>query len=70
VKLRRGDRLSVRLRQPAGTALKLSFGATKLAARRGRSFGQKIKRTGTYFVGVAIKQSPRAGTGYSLSFSR
>lgn len=70
VKLRKGDKLQVRLRQPSGTKLKLQFGASSLAARKGTSFTQKIKKTGTYFVGVALGQSPAAGSGYALTLKR
>jgi hypothetical protein len=70
LRLKKGDRLSVRLRQPAGTRLKLSFGTARLASKRGTAFTQKIKKAGTYFVGVAIQQSPVAGSGYALSLKR
>jgi subtilisin family serine protease len=70
VKLKKGDRLKVRLQQPAGTKLKLAFGAKSLARKNGLSFTQKIKKAGTYFVGVTIRTSPPAGTGYSLSLKR
>jgi Subtilase family len=70
VKLRRGDRLSVRLQQPAGTRLKLSFGAKSLGAKRGTSFTQKIGRTGAYFVGVSLGTAPAAGSGYALTLKR
>jgi subtilisin family serine protease len=70
VKLRRGDRLQVRLQEPSGTKLKLQFGANSLAARKGTSFTQKIKKAGTYFVGVTLGQSPAAGSGYALTLKR
>jgi subtilisin family serine protease len=70
VRLKRNDRFVVRLQQPAGTKLRLAFGATKLAAKPGTSFSQKIKKAGTYYVGVSIKQAPPAGSGYALSLSR
>lgn len=70
VKLQKGDRLNVRLQQPAGTRLKLAFGATRLARQRGAGFTQKIKKSGSYFVGVTIEKSPAAGTGYALTFKR
>jgi subtilisin family serine protease len=70
VKLKKGDKLQVRLQQPSGSSLKLSFGATKLASKSGSSFAQAIKKTGTYYVGVAIKQSPPVGTGYALTLKR
>jgi serine protease len=70
VRLKKNDRLRVRLQQPARTKLLLSFGATKLAAKAGTSFTQNVKKTGTYYVGVTIRQSPPAGTGYALSLKR
>jgi hypothetical protein len=70
VKLKKGDRFQVRLKQPAGTRLRLSFGASKLASKRGASFSQRIKKTGTYFVGLAIQQAPPAGTDYTLTLKR
>jgi hypothetical protein len=70
LKLQKGDRLNVRLQQPAGTRLKLAFGATRLARQRGAGFTQKIKKSGSYFVGVTIEKSPAAGTGYALTFTR
>jgi hypothetical protein len=70
VRLKKGDHLQVRLQEPAGTRLRLSFGATKLAAKRGTSFSQKIKTSGTYFVGVTIQQAPPAGAGYALTLRR
>lgn len=70
VKLKKGDRLNVRLQQPSGTKLKLQFGAKKLAAKRGTSFTQKIAKTGAYFIGVALGTAPPAGSGYALTVSR
>jgi subtilisin family serine protease len=70
LRLKKGDRLRVRLQQPAGTTLRLAFGATNLAGKSGTSFTRKIKKTGTYYVGVTIKQSPPAGTGYALTLKR
>lgn len=70
VRLKKNDRLRVRLQQPPATRLRLSFGAKSLAQKRGASFTQKIKKTGTYYVGVTIKQSDPAGTGYVLSLKR
>jgi subtilisin family serine protease len=70
LRLKKGDRLQVRLQQPAGTKLGLSFGATKLAAKAGTAFSQRIKKAGNYFVGVAIQQSPPEGTGYALTLKR
>jgi hypothetical protein len=70
LRLKKGDRLQVRLQQPAGTKLKLSFGATKLAPTPGTTFTERIKKTGTYFVGVTIGKTPPAGSGYALSFKR
>jgi subtilisin family serine protease len=68
--LKKGDRLRVRLQQAAGTQLRLAFGATKLASRGGTSFSQKIKKTGSYFVGLSIRQAPPAGSGYTLTLKR
>jgi len=51
VKLKKGDRLSVRLQEPSGTKLKLQFGAKTLVAKRGAAFTQKISKTGTYYSG-------------------
>jgi hypothetical protein len=70
VRLKTGDRLRVRLQQPRGTRLGLSFGTTRLAPRSGTTFTAKIKKAGTYFVGVAIRTSPAAGTGYALTLKR
>jgi subtilisin family serine protease len=70
VRLKKGDRLKVVLKQPAGTRLRLSFGSKKLATKAGTSFTRRIKTTGTYYVGVAINQSPPAGTSYTLSLKR
>ena len=70
MQLKRGDRLQVRLQEPSGTRLKLSFGTAKLSPRRGTSFGERIRKTGTYFVGVAIAKSPPAGSGYALNLKR
>ena len=70
VKLLKGDQLKVRLQQPSGTRLKLAFGAKKLVAKPGTSFTQKVKKSGTYFVGLTIRQSPPAGTGYALTLKR
>jgi subtilisin family serine protease len=70
VKLKKGDRLRVRLQEPAGTKLKLSFGGTRLAHRSGTAFTQKIRKSGTYYVGVGIQASPPAGSGYGLSLKR
>jgi subtilisin family serine protease len=70
VKLKKGDRLQVRLQQPAGTHLKLSFGAKSLAKRGGTSFTQKVAKTGSYFVGVTIGQAPEVGSGYALTLKR
>jgi subtilisin family serine protease len=70
LKLKKGDRLKVKLQQPAGTKLKLAFGARSLARKSGTSFTQKIKKAGTYYVGVTIQTSPPAGTGYGLSLKR
>lgn len=70
VKLKRGDKLSVRVQQPSGTKLKLQFGATKLVGKRGTAFTQKISKTGTYYVGVALGQAPPVGSGYSLTLKR
>lgn len=70
VKLKKGDRLRVKLQQPSGTSLKLSFGASKLSAMRGSSFTQRITKSGTYFVGVAIGKTPPEGAGYGLSLRR
>jgi hypothetical protein len=70
LKLKKGDRLQVRLQQPKGVALKLQFGASKLGAKRGATFTQKIAKTGTYFVGLTIAKSPPAGTGYALTLKR
>ena len=70
LRLKKGDRLKVRLQQPAGTKLKLAFGTKSLARKGGTSFTQKIKKAGTYYVGVAIQTSPPAGTGYGLSLKR
>jgi hypothetical protein len=70
VKLRRGDRVRIRLQQPEGTKLKLSFGPRKLVPRPGRSFTQKIRKPGAYYVGVTIAKSSPAGTDYGLTFSR
>jgi subtilisin family serine protease len=70
VKLKKGDRLNVRLQQPNGTKLKLAFGATKLTAKRGATFTQRVKKAGTYFVGVTIQKTPAAGSGYALTFKR
>ena len=70
VRLKRGDRLSVALRAPAGTSLRLGFGATRLASKRGRSFKQRIRRTGTYYVGATLMKAPEAGSGYALTLRR
>jgi subtilisin family serine protease len=70
VKLKKGDVLNIRLQQPSGTKLRLSYGGGKLASKRGTTFRQKIKKTGTYFVGVTIAKSPPSGTGYALTFRR
>lgn len=70
LKLKKGDRLQVRLKAPSGTKLRLAFGAAKLAAKRGSSVSQRIRKTGTYFVGVTIAKSPPAGSGYTLTLKR
>ena len=70
MKLKKGDRLQVRLQQPPGTKLELAFGAKALARRRGTMFTQKITKAGTYFVGVTIAKSPAAGSGYALTLKR
>jgi subtilisin family serine protease len=70
LKLKKGDKLQVRLQQPGGTRLRLGFGTTKLARNAGSRFTQKIKNSGTYFVGVTIAQSPPAGSNYSLTLKR
>ena len=70
LRLKRGDRLAVRVKAPAGVRLALSFGATKLSAKRGATFTQRISRAGSYYVGVSLKQAPPAGTGYSVSLTR
>jgi subtilisin family serine protease len=70
VRLKKGDRLRVVLRQAAGTKLRLSFGAKQLGPKPGAGFTQRIKSTGTYYVGVTIRQSPAAGTDYKLSLKR
>lgn len=70
VKLRRGDRLEVRLQQPAGTKLKLAFGSKRLARKPGVAFTQRVKKAGAYYVGVTIQTSPPAGAGYTLSLRR
>jgi hypothetical protein len=70
LKLKKGDRLRVKLQQPAGTKLRLAFGATKLARRSAAGFTQKIKKAGTYYVGVSIQSSPPEGAGYGLSLKR
>jgi hypothetical protein len=70
VRLRKNDRLKVRLQKPSGATLRLSFGSKSLARKSRTSFTQRIKKTGTYFVGVTIQQSPPAGTGYALSLKR
>jgi subtilisin family serine protease len=70
VKLRKRDRLRVRLQAAPGARLKLAFGARKLASRAGSSFTQRIRTTGTYYVGVSIAKSPPAGSGYALSLKR
>ena len=70
LRLKRGDRLSARLKMPAGATAQLRFGVSKLASVRGGSLKQKIKRTGTYFVGVALGKSPDAGISYTLTLKR
>jgi hypothetical protein len=70
LRLRKGDRLQVNLQQPSGVKLGLAFGSARLAARSGTKFAQRVKKTGTYYVGVTIKQSPPAGTGYALTLKR
>jgi hypothetical protein len=70
LKLKKGDRLEVKLQVPAGAKLRLAFGATRLAAKSGAAFTQRIKKTGTYYVGVTIRKSDPAGTGYGLSLKR
>lgn len=70
LRLKKGDRLQVQLQQPSGVKLSLAFGSTRLAPRNGTAFAQRIKQTGTYYVGVTIKQSPPAGTGYALTLKR
>jgi subtilisin family serine protease len=70
VKLKKGDKFSMRLQQPSGTKLRLSFGAAKLGAKRATSFTQKIKKSGAYYVGVTINTTPPAGSGYALTLKR
>jgi subtilisin family serine protease len=70
LRLKKGDRLQVRLQQPSGVKLRLSFASTRLVSKPGTHFTQRIQRTGTYYVGVTIQQSPPAGTGYALSLKR
>jgi hypothetical protein len=69
VRLRKGDRLRIRLAADPGATLRLSFGRKRLVAA-GRAFERKILAAGTYHVGVAIKRAPQAGAGYRLSISR
>jgi subtilisin family serine protease len=70
VRLKKGDRFGVTVRLPAGATATLAFGASKLGSVGGTSFKRKIKRTGTYFVGLTLGKSPEAGTGYTLTLKR
>jgi subtilisin family serine protease len=70
VRLKAGDRLRVGLQKPEGVKLALSFGKTKLAGMPRTSFTQRIRASGTYYVGVKLLASPEAGTGYGLSLKR
>lgn len=70
MKLKKGDRLHVALRAPAGVKLRLAFGRKALARKSGTRFDVRIPASGVYFVGVTIQKSPDAGTGYSLTLRR
>lgn len=70
VRLKKNDRLEVRLRQRSGTKLRLGFGARSLAPKSGSAFTQRIKKAGTYFIGVTLGTSPEAGSGYTLTLKR
>ena len=70
LRLKKGDKLHVTLKQPAGTKIALGFGAKKLSSRKGASFTQKIAKSGTYFVGATLKSAPTAGSGYALLLKR
>ena len=70
MKLKKGERLQVSLKAPAGVKLRLSFGTKSLARRKSPRFSERIRAAGTYYVGVSIQKSPDAGAGYILSLSR
>jgi hypothetical protein len=70
MRLKKGDRLQVRIQEPTGLTTRLEFGANKLAAKRGKSFTQAIAKSGTYYVGVALVKAPAAGAGYALTLKR
>jgi hypothetical protein len=70
LRLKKGDRLRASLKAPAGVRLRLSFGKKALARKKSAKFAERIRATGTYYVGVTIQKSPDAGTGYSLSLAR
>ena len=55
---------------PAGATARLGFGTSKLASVRGTSLTKKIKRTGTYYVGLTLGKSPAAGITYTLTLKR
>jgi subtilisin family serine protease len=70
VRLKKGDHFNARLRMPSGATARLAFGPGRLSAIHGGSFRTRVKRTGTYFVGVTLGKSPDAGISYKLTLNR
>ena len=70
MRLKKGDRFSARVKLPGGATARLGFGSSKLAYVRGTSVTKKIKRSGTYFVGLTLGKTPDAGISYSLTLKR
>ena len=70
VRLRRGDRLRMKVDPVGPGALQLSFGRAKLAPARGLSMTERVDKPGDYYVAVGIRRLPPAGAGYTLSLKR
>jgi len=69
VRLKRGDLFRATLEAKEGT-LTLSLRTEKRKLATARALRVRIKRSGTYYVTVAVKQTPPEGADYSLRLRR